>query len=743
MQIKLSDTYIEKIKSEVTPHWGELGWVTYKRTYARWLEDENRSENWDETVKRVVEGNINLDPRLHKETVPTETYHELQHEAERLYKLIYSLSATPSGRNLWISGTDYQERVGDALNNCWFISIRPQAYGNSHIVPDYLKKDQPAVSMPFSFLFDQLMKGGGVGFSVVEENISQMPEVDQKIELVVLISKKNKDYGTAIEAGAVDADEWRSAHEGESALFAETQDTREGWVESNALLIDSHFSKTTGKAERVVIDVTKIREKGQRIHGFGGVAAGPTPFIEMLYSINAVLNEAYDRKLTSVDCTDLCNLIGKNVVAGNVRRSAEIALGNPSDHGFVTMKQDQEKLMDHRWASNNSVIVSPEFDDYETIADSIAQNGEPGIVNMDLIRNYGRLADGRQEGIDKEAEGTNPCGEISLSNGEPCNLFEVFPLVAEDQEWNMNEVFSLATRYAKRVTFSNYDWEISRNIINKNRRIGISMSSIQDWILKKFGQRLVTGFHDQYDSETGKTVKAAAFNDQAVQSVNAFYGAVLQADQDYSRDLGCRTSIKHTTVKPSGTVSKLAGVSEGMHFSFDKYIIQRIRFQDSDPLIPAMKEAGYYIEKDAYSENTMVVEFPVKAEGAELKNFVSANDVSIEEQFATQAFLQTYWADNSVSCTVTFHPEEKEKIAGLFRQYRNSCKSTSLLPYSGHGFVQAPKEPISREKYIEIKAGIKGSVQAIYQAMNQELNEQKDLEIVDQTDCISGACPVR
>lgn len=745
MQINVSDACIEKVKREVTPHWGELGWVTYKRTYARWLEDKNRLENWDETVKRVVEGNINLDPRLHEEggAVPAEIYFELQHEAERLYKLIYGLASTPSGRNLWISGTDYQKRVGDALNNCWFISIRPQPYGNSHIVPGYLKKDQPAVSMPFSFLFDELMKGGGVGFSVVEENISQMPEVDQKIELVVLIGRKNKDYAAAIEAGAVDADEWYRAHEGESALFTETEDTREGWVESNALLIDSHFSETTGEAGRVVIDVTKIRERGKRIHGFGGVAAGPTPFIEMLYSINKVLNEACGRKLTSVDCTDLCNLIGKNVVAGNVRRSAEIALGSPADNGFVTMKQDQEKLMDHRWASNNSVIVSPEFDDYETIADSIARNGEPGIVNMDLIRNYGRLADGRQEAIDEEAEGTNPCGEISLCNGEPCNLFEVFPLVAEDQGWDMNEVFNLATRYAKRVTFSNYDWEISRKIIHKNRRIGISMSSIQDWILNKFGQRLVTGFYDQYDPETGRADEVAEFNDEAVQTVNSFYDAVLKADQDYSGDLGCHVSIKHTTVKPSGTVSKLAGVSEGMHFSFDKYIIQRIRFQDSDPLIPAMREAGYHIEKDAYSENTMVAEFPVKAEGAELKSFVSANDVSIEEQFATQSFLQTYWADNSVSCTITFHQEEKKKIAGLFRQYRNSCKSTSLLPYSGHGFVQAPKEPISREKYLEMKSSIRGSVEDIYQAMSQETGEQKDLEIVGQTDCVSGACPVR
>lgn len=744
MRIELSNAYIESIKKEVKPHWGELGWVTYKRTYARWLENKQRHENWAETVKRVVEGNVNLDPRLHGGTVPADVFLELQHEAERLFKLIYGLASTPSGRNLWISGTNYQKRVGDALNNCWFIAIRPQAYGDSVIVPDYLTKDRKAVSMPFSFLFDELMKGGGVGFSVLEKNIDQIPEIDQKPELVVLIGKKNRDYGAAIEAGAVDADDWYRVHRGEDYLLAETADSREGWVKSNALLIDAHFAEITGKANRVVIDVTNIREKGKRIHGFGGVAAGPAPFVEMLFSINQVLSGTYGRRLSSVDCTDICNLIGKTVVAGNVRRSAEIALGGPEDNGFVTMKQDQEKLMDHRWASNNSVIVRSDFEDYEAIADSISKNGEPGIVNLDIIHNYGRLADGRQKGIDGEAEGTNPCGEISLCNGEPCNLFEVFPLVAEMQNWNMDEVFTLATRYAKRVTFSRYDWEVSRKIIEKNRRIGISMSSIQDWILKKFGQRLVTGFRKETDAATGDARQIPVYNEAAARTVDGFYKTVIQADKDYSETLGCSRSIKHTTVKPSGTVSKLAGVSEGMHFSFDKYIIQRIRFQESDPLIPAIQKAGYPVEKDAYSDHTLVASFPVKAEGAEMDDFVSANDVSIEEQFATQAFLQTYWSDNSVSCTITFHPEEKDRIAGLFRQYRKSCKSTSLLPYSGHGFVQAPKEPINRAQYLGMKDQVIGSVQDIYNEMNPgQTADQKYLEIVGQTDCVGGACPVR
>lgn len=92
--IKLDQTFIDKIKNKIRPHWGELGWVTYKRTYARWLNDKNRSENWDETVKRVIEGNINLDPRL-KDNPSKAVISELTAEAQQLFRLIYGLAATP------------------------------------------------------------------------------------------------------------------------------------------------------------------------------------------------------------------------------------------------------------------------------------------------------------------------------------------------------------------------------------------------------------------------------------------------------------------------------------------------------------------------------------------------------------------------------------------------------------------------------------------------------------------------
>ena len=739
--ITLDQGYIDQVKQDVTPHWGELGWVTYKRTYARWLPEKNRSENWDETVKRVIEGNINLDPRL-KDSPANEVVDELTDEAKSLFKLVYGLGATPSGRNLWVSGTDYQKRNGDSLNNCWFIAIRPQKYGDSHIVPDYLGQTQKAVSMPFSFLFDQLMKGGGVGFSVVQDNIQKIPTVDNKIDLTIVIDKKSASYADSVKLGATDKDEWAKQNDGKSDyVYYNLPDTREGWVLANARLVDMHFNQTNAENKtKLVLDISRIRPYGAKIHGFGGTASGPMPLVEMLFDINNIINNRVSGNLTSVDCTDICNLIGKTVVAGNVRRSAELALGTSTDQDFITMKQDKDKLYHHRWASNNSVAIDSNFDEYEPIANGIRENGEPGIVNLDLSRNYGRIIDGYQKDIDGDVEGTNPCGEISLANGEPCNLFEVFPYIAEQQGWKLKDVFRLATRYAKRVTFSDYDWEISRNIISKNRRIGVSMSGIQDWLLNDLGHRVVTGFEDSTDEETGAKIKKPIYDPQGIKMVSAAYQAVIDADKEYSKTLNCNESIKHTTVKPSGTVAKLAGASEGMHFHYAGYLIQRIRFQASDPLLKALDACGYYSEPDIYSPNTTCVEFPLRAAHADSKNFASAGTVSIEEQFATQAFLQTYWSDNAVSCTVTFQSNEGDKITPLFEQYRHVIKSTSLLPYYGGSLKQAPKEPIDKVKYEERKAEITGDVAQVFAEQN---DDQKDLELVDQTDCESGACPVK
>ena len=586
------------------------------------------------------------------------------------------------------------------------------------------------------------MKGGGVGYSVVNYNIKQIPKVDNKIDLTVVIDKGSKSHDASIKVGAVDKDEWKKQNpDQDDVIYYRLPDTREGWVLANARLIDMHFNQTNpDRKTKLVLDITDIRPYGAKIHGFGGTASGPMPLVEMFIDINNVINARAGKNLTAVDATDICNLIGKTVVAGNVRRSAELALGSSDDQDFIKMKQDKKKLYHHRWASNNSVAINSKFNNYGPIADGILHNGEPGIVNLDLSRNYGRIVDGYQPGIDDDVEGTNPCGEISLANGEPCNLFEVFPYIAEMQGWDLKEAFALATRFAKRVTFSHYDWEVSRKIIQKNRRIGISMSGIQDWLLNDLGHRVVTGFEDAVDAETGEKIKKPIYDSQAVERVDGLYKAVVDADKAYSKELGTHPSIKHTTVKPSGTVAKLAGVSEGMHFHYAGYLIQRIRFQASDPLLPALRECGYHTEPDIYTKNTICVEFPLRAAHADSKNFASAGTVSIAEQFATQAFLQTYWSDNAVSCTITFQSDESDEIAPLLHQYRHTIKSTSLLPYYGGSLKQAPKEPIDKKTYKERAALITDDVEEVFAKQN---DDHKGLDIIGQNDCEGGACPIK
>ena len=287
MCITLPNDFVKQQSRKIQPHWGPLGWGTYKRTYARFLEDKGRTEEWAETVKRVVEGNINLDPRLHDN--PDETVvAELTGEAKNLFRLIYGLAATPSGRNLWVSGTPYQEKHGDALNNCWFIAIRPQAYGDSEIVPGYLdSSDEVAVSMPWAFMFDELMKGGGVGFSVTGENVSKIPEVKHKVQLACRIGEENASHDECVSVGALDLKEMQASKKWIGSWIYEVEDSREGWVKALAAVIDSHFKDFGG---RIVLDVTSVRPRGARIHGFGGTASGPAPLVEMLQDVNQILN---------------------------------------------------------------------------------------------------------------------------------------------------------------------------------------------------------------------------------------------------------------------------------------------------------------------------------------------------------------------------------------------------------------------------------------------------------------------
>jgi len=302
ISFKLDEEFISQFKDK-QPDWGPLGYITYKRTYARIIEDQNRKEEFWETIRRVVEGCYSIQKEHCMKLSLPWSDSKAQKSAQIMFRKIWNFKFLPPGRGLWMMGTEFIARHGSmSLNNCGFASTED-------IDLKYSKA--------FEFVMDALMLGVGVGF-------------DTKGAGKITIKKPT-----------------------EGNFDFQIPDSREGWVEGLKLVLEAYFlGKQTPK-----YDFSLIRSAGEPIRGFGGIASGPDPLKMMYEDIQKVLKARIGQPITSVDIVDVMNLIGKCVVAGNVRRSAEIALGDPTDLDFVTCKQDEEKLYSHRWASNNSVFA--------------------------------------------------------------------------------------------------------------------------------------------------------------------------------------------------------------------------------------------------------------------------------------------------------------------------------------------------------------------------------------------------
>ncbi len=645
ISFKLDDSFINNYKGK-QPKWGPLGYITYKRTYARLIEAESRKEEFWETVRRVVEGCYSVQKEhCMKLSLPWNDK-KAQKSAQKMFEKIWDFKMSPPGRGLWMMGTEFIARHGSmALNNCGFAST-------ADIDLKYSKA--------FEFTMDALMLGVGVGFDTKGAN--------------KIVIKKPK----------------------EGHYEFQLPDSREGWVDSLRLMLEAYF---LGK-QMPNYDFSLIRPAGEPIRGFGGIASGPEPLKQMLKDIQNILEPRIGQPITSLDILDIMNHIGKCVVAGNVRRSAEIALGDPIDMDFITSKQDKEKLYSHRWASNNSVFAIKGLD-YSFIADQIAVNGEPGVIWLENAKAYSRMGD-KPDYKDKKAAGVNPCGEQTLESFELCCLVETFPSRHDSYE-EFQETLKFAYLYSKSITLVNTHWKETNAVMLKNRRMGISQTGITEAFLKH-GRRKILDWSDKG------------------------YNFLRELDEEYSNWLCVPKSIKITTVKPSGTVSLLPGVPPGIHYPHSEYYIRRIRISKNSDLINTIRNAGYHIEDDSYSKNSYVVEFPIHERYFER----SKSDVSIWEQAENAADYQRYWSDNQVSITITFKPEEAKEIKRVLECYEDKLKSVSFLPISEHGYRQAPYEEISKERYEEILAKVK--------PMN--LDETQDRAIGEKF-CDSDKCEIR
>jgi adenosylcobalamin-dependent ribonucleoside-triphosphate reductase len=622
-RFKLSDTFIDQYKEREVP-WGPLGYVTFKRTYARRLseftEGATGTEEWYQTCRRVIEGMFEMQ-KQHVYRLGLEWNDgKAQRTAKDAYNRLFELKWTPPGRGLWMMGTKFvSERTAAGLFNCAFRSTRELNTKGGYL---------------FAWMMDALMLGIGVGFDTLGAGTLTIHKPDFTDDIYQI------------------------------------PDSREGWVKSVEILLNGYFFGS--KVPR--FDYSVIRPAGAPIAGFGGTSSGYGPLKELHNDLSSMYDKHIGQKISSVVIVDTENLIGRCVVAGNVRRSAALALGSHNDFEYLKMKNDSEALSHHRWGSNNSfhAIVGQ---DYSWHAEQSQKNGEPGYIWLDNARTRGRFADPPRDD-DKNVMGFNPCVEQQLEDAELCCLVETFPAKHDTYE-DYLATLKIAYLYGKTVTLANTHWPETNAKMLKNRRIGLSQSGVIQ-SFNKFGRRAMLEWSDKA------------------------YDYVRELDKLYSDWLCIPQSVRMTSIKPSGTVSLLNGSTPGIHYPEDEYYIRRIRFAADSDMLPALKEAGYVIEPDHYSPNTMCAEFPVREHHFKK----GKRDISMWEQLEIAAQYQHYWADNSVSITVTFKPEEAKDIKTALEMYETRLKAVSFLRYEETGYVQAPYEPITKEQYEQMTRNI-------------------------------------
>jgi ribonucleoside-diphosphate reductase alpha chain len=460
------------------------------------------------------------------------------------------------------------------------------------------------------------------------------------------------------------------ATNGSSPAFV-IPDSREGWVDSVRALIDSYSED----GHEVHFDYSQIRPAGIPLKGFGGISSGPGPLIKVHERIRSYL-DAYVQGRTSQTrlVVDVMNAIGACVVAGNIRRSAEIALGSPLDTEFLNLKNynlnpEREEI---GWMSNNTVVLTDRehFSALPQVAELVTDRGEPGILNMLNARKYGRIGDRMEDNV----TGVNPCGEILLESYELCNLVEVLPTRCVDDA-EIYQAMKLATFYASTVSLLRSHSPETNEVVSRNRRIGVSISGVADWIDSTSISHVFDVLNVGYEQVVRPTNTALA------------------------KDAGVPPSIRVTTVKPSGTISLLAGVSAGMHHPLDGYVLRRMRISQESPVGTILKQAGVPFEQDVDSDNTEVFEFPLRYGNGKTR---SVHSVSIYEQAAVVAMLQKAWADNAVSNTLTVQPHELDQVERVLALFAPQVKSMSLLPDKPAGtHPQMPLEKITKHEFTE------------------------------------------
>lgn len=505
----------------------------------------------------------------------------------------------------------------------------------------YLPIDHPR---SFDELMYILLCGTGVGFSVERQYVNKLPDVAEQMhftDTVIVVA-----------------------------------DSKIGWAKAFKELVSLLY---VGQIPSW--DLSKLREAGARLKTFGGRASGPEPLDQLFRFTVGLFKKSAGRKLTSLECHDLCCKIAEVVVVGGVRRSALISLSNPSDDRMRSAKSGQWwQTEGQRAMANNSACYTekPDFSTFLTEWQSLyeSKSGERGIFSRTASKNKAIKGGRRDPNFDF---GTNPCSEIILRPNQFCNLSEVI-VRAEDDLEDLKEKVRVATILGTlQATLT--DFRYLRPIWKKNTDeealLGVSLTGIMD--------------HSVLGS-LGKTI----FDGRDIYAwLPEMRNVAIETNKEWAQKLGINPSAAITCVKPSGTVSQLVNSASGIHPRFSKYYIRRVRSDRKDPLAQFMQEKGFPCEVDVTNASNLVFSFPIKAPD----ECQVVKDVGAIKQLQLWKIYQDYWCEHKPSITVYYTDDEFLEIGSWLWSNFNEVSGISFLPHSEHSYRQAPYEEITETQY--------------------------------------------
>lgn len=583
-------------------------------------------------------------------------------EGSEIFSAISKLDVMPSMRALMTAG-EALDRDNVAGFNCSYMPI-----------------DSPRA---FDEMMYVLMCGTGVGFSVERQYVNKLPEVAEGMHVTETVIN--------------------------------VADSKIGWAKAYRELIALLYSGQVPKW-----DTSRVRPSGAPLKTFGGRASGPEPLEDLFRFTVEIFRGATGRKLSSIECHDICCKIAQIVVVGGVRRSALIGLSNLTDDRIRRAKSGQWWVDNpQRGLANNSACYTekPDFEAFldEWISLYQSKSGERGV--------FSRVASQRQAAKNGRRDanwdfGTNPCSEIILRPYQFCNLSEVVVRPSDTLADLKRKVRIAAILGTLQATLT--DFRYLRNVWKKNTEeealLGVSLTGIMD-------HPILSGRDSVGDNGEHKKLK---------KWLSEMREVAIETNAEWAEKLGINPSAAITAVKPSGTVSQLVDSASGIHPRFDKFYIRRVRAASNDPLCNVLEAAGVHSEDDVMQKGTKVFSFPMKApEGA-----VCASDMGAMEQLNLWEIYQDYWCEHKPSITVYYRDTEFLEAGQWLYNKFDKVSGISFLPYSEHTYQQAPYESIDKKTFEELSKGFPTEI-------SWDIVEASDMTEGSQTlACTGGACEI-